>query len=318
MAEMLALRDYYGKTVAELGKTNKDIVVLDADLSGSTRTSTFAKAFPERFFNMGVAEQDMIGTAAGLAAGGKIPFASTFAIFASGRAWEQVRQAVGYPHQNVKIIATHGGITVGPDGPSHQAGEDIALMRAIPGMTVIMPADAHETAAAVRWAAAYVGPVYIRLTRDKFPVVFNDSKTFTPGKGDQLKKGADVTFIACGLMTSIALEAAALLEKEGISAGVVNMASIKPIDRDLVLQAAAESGALVAAEEHSIIGGLGSAVAELVAENNPVPVIRVGIQDDYISSGAPEELLEACGFTATGLADAARRAVQLKKQAASR
>lgn len=318
MAEMLALRDYYGKTVTELAKTNKDIVVLDADLSGSTRTSTFAKAFPERFFNMGVAEQDMIGTAAGLAAGGKIPFASTFAIFASGRAWEQVRQAVGYPHQNVKIIATHGGITVGPDGPSHQAGEDIALMRAIPGMAVIMPADAHETAAVIRWAAAYVGPVYIRLTRDKFPVVFNESKTFAPGKGDQLKKGTDVTFVTCGLMTSIALEAVTLLEKEGISAGVINMASIKPIDHELVLDAAAESGALVAAEEHSIIGGLGSAVAELVAENNPVPVIRVGIQDDYISSGSPEELLEACGFTVTGLADAARRAVQLKKQAASR
>lgn len=313
MSEMLSLREFYGKTIAELGKSNPDIVALDADLSGSTRTSLFAKAFPDRFFNMGVAEQDMIGTAAGLAAGGKIPFASTFAIFATGRAWEQVRQSVGYPHANVKIVATHGGITVGQDGPSHQAGEDVALMRAIPGMTVIVPADAHETAAAVRFAAAYEGPVYIRLTRDKFPVVFDAGKGFAPGKGDRLRKGTDVTVAGCGVLTSIALSAAEELAKEGISCGVINMASVKPLDEDILLEAAADSGAIVAAEEHSVIGGLGSAVAEFLAERRPVPVVRVGLRDTYFSSGTAEELMEAAGLTVNGVRDAARRAISLKK-----
>lgn len=313
MPEMLSLRDYYGKTIAELGKTNQDIVALDADLSGSTRTSLFAKAFPARFFNMGVAEQDMIGTAAGLAAGGKIPFASTFAIFATGRAWEQVRQSVGYPHANVKIVASHGGITVGPDGPSHQAGEDIALMRAIPGMTVIVPADAHETAAAVRFAAGYEGPVYIRLTRDKFPVVFDASKGFAVGKGDLVKKGTDVTVVACGILVSIALAAAEELAKEGVSCSVINMASVKPLDGDLLLEAADATGAVVAAEEHSVIGGLGSAVAEFLAENRPVPVVRVGLRDTYFSSGDPEELLKAAGLSPAGICEAARRAMGHKK-----
>jgi len=315
---MLSLRDFYGKTVTELGGKNPDIVVLDCDLSGSTRTSVFAKAFPDRFFNMGVAEQDMMGTAAGLAAGGKIPFASTFAIFATGRAWEQIRQSIGYPHANVKIVASHGGITVGPDGPSHQAGEDISLMRAISGMTVIVPADAHETAAAVRAAAEYDGPVYIRLPRDKFPVIYNETKTLTIGKAAVLREGTDVTFIACGLMTHVALAAAEEMAKNGQSARVIDMATVKPLDTGAVLAAARETGAIVTAEEHTIIGGLGSAVAETVAENVPVPVVRVGMPDTYFSSGSPEELLEACGLTPRGLMDAARRAMGLKKNAAGR
>ncbi|MBI5178449.1 MAG: transketolase family protein [Nitrospinae bacterium] len=313
MVEMLAPRDFYGKTLVELGKTNKDIVVLDCDLSGSTRTSLFAKAYPDRFFNMGVAEQDMIGTAAGLAAGGKIPFASTFAMFASGRAWEQIRQSVAYPRANVKVVASHGGITVGPDGPSHQAGEDIAIMRAIPDMTVIVPADAYETAAAVRAVVEYRGPVYLRLPRDKFPVVYKEGKTFEIGKATLLRKGNEVTFITCGLMTETALRAAAELETEGVSAGVVDMPTIKPLDVSAVILAAQESGAIVTAEEHTVIGGLGSAIAETIGESRPVPVVRVGIPDTYFSSGSPEELLEACGLTTVGLKEAALRAVTLKK-----
>ncbi|MBI3795198.1 MAG: transketolase family protein [Nitrospinae bacterium] len=314
MTNMLSLRDFYGKTLVELGRSNKDVVALDCDLSGSTRTSMFAKEFPDRFFNMGVAEQDMMGTAAGLAAGGKIPFASTFAIFATGRAWEQIRQSIAYPDANVKIVASHGGITVGQDGPSHQAGEDISLMRSIPGMTVIVPADAHEAADAVRWAASHVGPVYIRLTRDKFPVVYDEKKTFAVGKSTSLKKGKDLTFVACGMLTYVALEAEKMLANDGISAGVIDMASIKPLDEQAVLDAAVETGAIVTAEEHSIIGGLGSAVAETVSEKHPVPVIRAGIPDTYLSSGTPEELMEAAHLTPKGLADCARRALALKKK----
>ncbi len=315
---MLSLRDFYGKTLAELGRKNKDIVAMDCDLSGSTRTSVFAKEFPERFFNMGVAEQDMMGTAAGFAAGGKIPFASTFAIFATGRAWEQVRQSIGYPHANVKIVASHGGITVGPDGPSHQAGEDIALMRAIPGMTVIVPADAHETAAAIRAAAEYDGPVYIRLPRDKFPVIYDEKKTLTIGKSTELRKGTDVTFITCGLMTHVALLAADEMGKNGLSARVIDMATVKPLDSDAVIAAARETGAIVTAEEHTTIGGLGDAVSEVTSGHFPVPVIRVGMPDTYFSSGSPEELVEACGLTPRGLADAAMRAMGMKKTASGK
>ena len=312
MSEKAGLRESYGKTLAELGRENTDIVVLDADLAGSTKTAVFRKEFPDRFFNMGVSEQDMIGTAAGLAAGGKIPFASSFAIFATGRAWEQIRQAVCYANQNVKIVATHGGVTVGPDGPSHHATEDVAVMRAIPNMTVVMPADAFETAAAVRWAAKYKGPVYLRLSREKFPVIFDDKKEFQPGKADSLRKGTDATIIACGLMTHTALEAAAILEKDGKSVGVINMSSIKPLDRAAVIAAARESGALVTAEEHSVLGGLGSAVAEVTAETGPVPVVRIGVTDRYASSGLAKELVEICCLTAEDVVRAVRQSMELK------
>jgi transketolase len=261
---------------------------------------------------MGVSEQDMIGTAAGLATGGKIPFASSFAIFATGRGWEQIRQSICYPNLNVKIVATHGGVTVGPDGPSHHATEDIAIMRAIPNMTVIAPADAYETAAAVKWAAQYKGPVYIRLSREKFPVLFDDKKEFKAGRSDWLRKGTDATVIACGLMTHIALEAAEILEKEGESVGVINMSSIKPIDRGAVIAAVQESGALVTAEEHTIVGGLGSAVAEITAENEPAPVVRVGVKDSFASSGSANELLKACCLTASDIVEAVRRAITIK------
>ena len=318
MSEKLSLREYYGKTLVELGKVNPDIVVLDADLAGSTKTSLFRNEFPDRFFNMGVSEQDMISTAAGLATGGKIAFASSFAIFATGRAWEQVRQSICYPKLNVKVVSTHGGITVGPDGPSHHATEDIAVMRAIPNQTVIVPADAYETAAAVKWAAGYKGPVYIRLTREKFPVIFDESKSFEAGRSDNLRKGTDATIIACGLMTYMAMEAAELLEKEGNSVGVINMSSIKPIDEQAVIAAARESGAIVTAEEHSILGGLGGAVAEVTAQSVPVPVVRVGVKDRYATSGPADALLKTCGLTVKDTVSAVKRAMEIKASLRSR
>jgi len=313
MAEKLSLREYYGKTLAELGKTNKDIVVLDSDLSGSTKTSTFAKEFPDRFFNIGISEQDLIGTAAGLAAGGKIPFASTFAIFASGRAWEQIRQSVCYPRQNVKIVATHGGLTVGPDGPSHQALEDIAILRAIPHMQVIVPADAWETVAVIKWAAESDSPCYIRLTREKFPVIYDETKVFVPGKADVLQKGSDATIIACGLMVHHAIEAASKLEADGLSVGVINSPTVKPLDNETIIEAARESGAIVTAEEHSVIGGLGGAVCETLSANEPVPVIRVGVNDRFCSSGDAEELLECYDLGVDSVIAAVRKAVSMKK-----
>jgi transketolase len=256
MSNMKATRDAYGEVLAELGAENKDIVVLDADLSGSTKTAVFRKQFPERFFNMGIAEANMVGTAAGLAAAGKIPFVSTFAIFAAGRAWEQIRQSVAYPKANVKIVPTHGGITVGEDGGSHQSVEDIAIMRAIPNMTVMVPADAVETRKAIRAAAEYKGPVYIRLGRNKVPAVFADDCYFEIGKGVEVVAGTDMTFVTTGLMTAQAVIAANLLKQEGISARVVHIATIKPLDQDIIVKAAEETGAIVTAEEHSIIGGL--------------------------------------------------------------
>lgn len=303
---MKATRDAYGEALAQLGEQNRDIVVLDADLSGSTKTAVFSKKFPERFFNMGIAEANMIGTAAGLAAAGKIPFVSTFAIFAAGRAWEQIRQSVAYPKANVKIVPTHGGITVGEDGGSHQSVEDIAIMRAIPNMTVIVPGDAVETREAVKAAAAHKGPVYIRLGRNKVPALFNEDYRFAIGKGYELAPGNDMTFITTGLMTAQAVLAAALLKQEGISARVVHMATIKPLDHDIVLKAARETGAIVTAEEHSVIGGLGSAVAELLAEQQPTPLKRVGIHDRFGTSGKADELLKYFGLTPDDLAEAAR------------
>jgi len=309
---MIATRDAYGEALAELGETNKDVVVLDADLSGSTKTAIFAKKFPERFFNMGIAEQNMMGTAAGLAASGKIPFASTFAIFATGRAWEQVRQSIAYPKLNVKIVATHAGITVGEDGASHQSVEDIAVMRVIPNMTVIVPADGVETKKVINEIVRYRGPVYVRLSRGKSPVVLDDSYSFEIGKGVVLKDGTDVSLIACGVMVYKALQAADILGKEGVSARVINISSIKPIDVDLIIRAARETGCVVTAEEHSIVGGLGGAVAEVLAENCPVPVKRVGIEDKFGTSGDADLLMEVYGLTSDNIAKAAREVIKKK------
>jgi transketolase len=309
---MKATRDAYGEVLAELGAENKDIVVLDADLSGSTKTAVFRKQFPERFFNMGIAEANMVGTAAGLAAAGKIPFVSTFAIFAAGRAWEQIRQSVAYPKANVKIVPTHGGITVGEDGGSHQSVEDIAIMRAIPNMTVMVPADAVETRKAIRAAAEYKGPVYIRLGRNKVPAVFADDCYFEIGKGVEVVAGTDMTFVTTGLMTAQAVIAANLLKQEGISARVVHIATIKPLDQDIIVKAAEETGAIVTAEEHSIIGGLGGAVAECLAEKHPTPVKRVGIHDRFGTSGKAEELMKYFGLTPEDLIEAAREVLTRK------
>jgi transketolase len=312
MSSMIATRDAYGEVLAELGAENGNLVVLDADLSGSTKTSTFAKKFPERFFNMGIAEANMVGTAAGLAAAGKIPFASTFAIFAVGRAWEQVRQSVAYPKANVKIVATHSGVTVGEDGGSHQAIEDIAIMRAVPNMTVIVPADGPETKLAIRAAAAWKGPVYVRLGRNKVPTIFADDYKFVIGKGCQLRDGSDLTFIATGLMTAQALAAAELLREQGISARVIHIGTVKPLDEELIIAAASETGAIVTAEEHSVVGGLGGAVAELLAGKLPTPVKRVGINDRFGQSGKAEELLKYFGLMPKDLVEAAKEVLQQK------
>jgi len=312
MSSMIATRDAYGEVLVELGAENENIVVLDADLSGSTKTSGFAKKYPERFFNMGIAEANMIGTAAGLAAAGKIPFASTFAIFAVGRAWEQVRQSVAYPKANVKIVATHSGITVGEDGGSHQSVEDIAIMRAVPNMTVIVPADGVETRLAIRAAAAYKGPVYVRLGRNKVPTIFAADHRFAIGKGSLMRDGSDLTFIGTGLMTAQALAAAELLQEQGISARVLHIGTVKPLDEELIIDAARETGAVVTVEEHSIIGGLGGAVAELLAEKCPAPLKRVGIKDRFGLSGKAEELLKYFGLMPGDLVEAAKE-VLLKK-----
>ncbi|NLN17386.1 MAG: transketolase family protein [Firmicutes bacterium] len=312
LGKKIATREAYGDALVELGKENPNVVVLDADLSASTRTSKFAAQFPERFFQMGIAEQDMMGTAAGLAAAGKIPFASTFAMFATGRAYDQVRNSIGYPGLNVKIGATHAGVTVGEDGATHQALEDIALMRAIPGMTVIVPADYVEAVQAVKAAAAHVGPVYLRFTRGGVPVVFGDDYQFQLGKAALLRDGGDATIIACGVMVGAALEAAEALAGEGLSIRVLNMGTIKPLDGEAVIKAARETGAVVTAEEHSIIGGLGSAVAEVLGENCPVPMKRVGVPDVFGQSGGAGELLEHYGLTAANVAQRVREVVGRK------
>jgi len=310
---MIATRDAYGETLAELGAEDDRIVVLDADLSGSTKTGVFAKKFPERFFNMGIAEANMVGTAAGLASVGKIPFLSTFAIFAAGRAWEQIRQSVAYPKANVKIVATHGGVTVGEDGGSHQSVEDIAIMRAIPNMTVIVPADGEETRGAIRAAAAYKGPVYVRLGRNKVPAVFPAGHRFEIGKGCQLCAGTDLTFVTTGLMTAQAVIAAERLKGEGISARVVHIGTVKPLDKELLLQAARETGAIITAEEHSVVGGLGGAVAELLSEECPTLLKRVGVHDRFGTSGKSDELLKYFGLNAETLVEEAREIVSRKK-----
>ncbi|HZX20950.1 MAG TPA: transketolase family protein, partial [Clostridia bacterium] len=279
MADMVATRDAYGKTLVELGKENENIVVLDADLSKSTKTYAFGQEFPDRFINVGIAEQNLMGVAAGLSTAGKIVFASTFAIFATGRAFEIVRNSIGYPKLNVKICATHSGITVGEDGASHQAIEDISCMRTIPNMTVIVPSDSVETRAVIHAVSKLDGPVYVRLGRLAVPVINDEtSYKFEIGKGVTLNKGNDATIIATGLMVGEALGAAKELQARGIKARVINIHTIKPIDENLIIEAAGETGAIVTAEEHNIIGGLGSAVAEVIGENYPVPLERIGIR----------------------------------------
>lgn len=305
MTEMVATRDAYGKALVELGRVNENIVVLDADLSKSTKTYAFGQEFPDRFINVGIAEQNLMGVAAGLSTAGKIVFASTFAIFATGRAFEIVRNAIGYPKLNVKICATHSGITVGEDGASHQAIEDISCMRTIPNMTVIVPSDSVETRAVIHAVSKMDGPVYVRLGRLAVPVI-NDEKSykFEMGKGVVLNKGDDATIITTGLMVGEALEAAGELETRGIKARVINMHTIKPIDENLIIEAAKETGAIVTAEEHNIIGGLGSAVAEVIGENHPVPLKRIGIKDTFGESGKPAELMKKYGLTSDGIVKA--------------
>ena len=308
-----ATRDAYGEALVELGAQREDLIVLDADLAAATKTGMFKKAYPDRFIDVGIAEGNMIGVAAGLAAAGKLVFASSFAMFAAGRAFEQVRNSVGYPHLNVKIGATHAGVSVGEDGATHQCCEDIGLMRTIPSMVILNPADAVEAKKAVFAAAAWDGPVYLRFGRLALPVVTDEAAPFTIGQAQTLREGADVTIVATGLPVGMALEAAELLAAEGIAARVVNMATIKPIDRDAVARAAAETGAIVTVEEHNIIGGLGSAVAEVVCETTPVPVVRVGVQDTFGRSGPAAELLTLFGFTPEHIAEAAREAIARKK-----
>ena len=295
--KMIATRDAYGDALKELGGINKDVVVLDADLSGSTKTAVFEKEYPNRFFNVGIAEQNLIGTAAGLSTAGKIPFASTFAMFATGRSFEIIRNSVCYPKLNVKIAATHAGITVGEDGATHQALEDISIMRSLPNMIVLNPADAVETRQCILKAAEYNGPVYIRLGRSGVPVIFDESYDFQIGKGKELKEGTDVTIIATGIMVAKALEASEELAKENISARVINMSTIKPIDQDIIIKAAKETKGIITAEEHSIIGGLGSAVAEVVVENHPTKVSRIGTMDTFGESGSGNDLLVKYGLT---------------------
>ncbi|MBQ9801483.1 MAG: transketolase family protein [Clostridia bacterium] len=313
MADKIATREAYGQALAELGE-KYNFVVLDADLAAATKTGVFKKKYPNRHFDCGIAEGNMMSVAAGLAAAGKIPFASTFAMFAAGRAFEQIRNSIGYPHLNVKIGATHAGITVGEDGATHQCNEDIALMRTIPGMTIINPADAVEARAAVEAAILTDGPVYLRFGRYAVPVI-NDKETykFELGKGVQMRDGSDLTIIATGIMVDMANTAAEQLAEQGISARVVNIHTIKPLDREIVLKAAKETGAIVVAEEHSVIGGLGAAVAETVCEGCPVPVVRVGVEDTYGRSGTVPALLEAYGLTPANIVEKAKQALALKK-----
>lgn len=315
MAEIkkVATRVGYGSALVELGAERDDFIVLDADLAAATQTGKFKKAYPERFYDCGIAEQNMMGIAAGIAATGKKVICSTFAMFAAGRAFEQVRNSIGYPHLPVIIGATHAGISVGEDGATHQCCEDIALMRAIPGMTIINPADETEAKLAVRAALQIDGPVYLRFGRLAVPVIFGDDYSFEVGKGVELRSGSDVTIIATGLMVNEALEAHDLLKAEGISARVINMHTIKPLDREIVLKAARETGAIVTAEEHSVIGGLGSAGCETVCEEYPVPVVKLGVQDVFGHSGPAVKLLDEFGLRAVDVAGKAKKAISLKK-----
>ncbi|MCD6322135.1 MAG: transketolase family protein [Clostridiales bacterium] len=311
MAEKIATREAYGNALAEFGVDEK-IVVFDADLSKSTKTAAFQKKYPDRFFNMGIAEANMMCAAAGMATCGKISFASTFAIFAAGRAWEQVRNSICYPKLNVKIGATHAGITVGEDGASHQMLEDISNMRVLPNMTVISPADAIETRLAVKAAIEYDGPVYLRLGRLAVPVIFDETYKFEWGKGVQIREGSDVTIIATGLMVHEAIKAYDILKEKGISARVINIHTIKPLDDAIIEKAARETGAVVTAEEHNVIGGLGSAVCESLASTYPVHVLRIGIQDTFGRSGKPPLLMEKYELTGKDIAKKAEAVIAMK------
>ena len=308
----IATRDAYGQALVELGNEREDIVVMDADLAAATKTGAFKKAHPDRFINTGIAEGNMMSIAAGLAAAGKTVFASSFAMFAAGRAFEQIRNSIGYPHLNVKIGATHAGVSVGEDGATHQCCEDIGIMRTIPGMVILNPADGPEAKAAVRAAAQWDGPVYLRFGRLAVPVFNEENVEFVIGKGKELVPGTDVTVIATGLLVNEALIAARQLAEEGVSVRVINMATIKPIDKDIILKAAAETGAIVTAEEHNIIGGLGSAVAEVLCENKPVPMLRVGVEDTFGRSGPALELLELYGLTAAHIVEKVKAAIAMK------
>lgn len=313
MAEKIATREAYGNALAEFGAKYENLVVLDADLAAATKTSTFKKAFPDRFFDCGIAENNMINVAVGLSLSGKIPFASTFAMFAAGRSYEQIRNSVGYPHTNVKIGATHAGITVGEDGATHQCNEDIALMRTIPGMTILNPADAVEARLAVEAAIKMQGPCYLRFGRMAVPVIFDANYKFEIGRGVKLAEGTDVSLIATGIEVEQALAARELLAAEGISASVVNIHTIKPLDEDLVVAEAQKTGAVVTCEEHSIIGGLGGAVAECLSAKCPTPVLRVGVEDTFGRSGPAKELVSYFGLDAAAIAAKAKAAVALKK-----
>ena len=299
----IATRESYGNALVELGREHADVVVLDADLAGATKTSTFKKEFPDRHFDCGIAEGNMMAVAAGIASMGMVPFASTFAMFAAGRAFEQVRNSIGYPHLNVKSGATHGGISVGEDGASHQCCEDFALMRSIPGMTVICPADDVEARAAVKAAYEFEGPVYLRFGRSGVPVFHDEDFKFEIGKGEVLQDGNDVAIIATGIMTYEAIKAGEELRSQGINARVINLSTIKPLDEELILKAAAECGKIVTCEEHSVIGGLGEAVSSLLSEKHPVPVRRIGVNDEFGHSGPAADLLKDFGLSAENIVD---------------
>ena len=302
----MATREGYGKALVELGKEHPDIVVLDADLAGSTKTGMFAKAYPDRFFNCGIAEGNMMSVAAGLAATGLVPFASSFAMFASGRAFEQIRNSIGYPALNVKIGASHGGMSVGEDGASHQCCEDFALMRSIPGMVVICPADGVEAEAATKAAYAYKGPVYLRMGRLAVPVFHEEGFTFQIGKGEIMREGSDIAIIANGLMVYEAIQAGEKLAQLGINARIVNMSTIKPLDEELVLKCARECGKIITCEEHSVIGGLGEAVCSFLSETYPTPVKRIGVNDQFGFSGPAAEVLKAFGLCADNIVNVTR------------
>ena len=310
--QLVSLRETYGKTLVELGKENPDIVVLDADLSKSTMTRYFAAEFPDRFFDCGIAEQNMVSIAAGLAATGKTPFASSFAVFSPGRCFDQIRMSIAQPHLSVKLVSTHGGITVGEDGTSHQSVEDLTLACALPGFTVIVPADSNETAQAVRAATVSRDPFFIRLCRPPLPPVFNQDYRFNVGKAAVLRQGTQATIIAIGIMVSATLEAADNLKREGIDCRLLNMSTLKPIDRSAVIQAAADTGAIITAEEHLEHGGLGSTVARILAGNHPVPMEFIAIKDTYAGSGKPAELLEKYGLTGKDIEQAVKSVLKRK------
>ena len=315
MSEKIATRVAYGKELAAQGEKHPDLVVLDADLSGSTQSQFFARAFPDRFYNMGIAEANMTGVAAGLATCGKMPFTNTFAMFATGRAWEQVRNSVAYPRLNVKIVGSHGGLSVGEDGATHQCIEDYAIMRAIPNMMVLSPCDGNEMRHAVRALLEYDGPAYMRLGRLAVDSVTDEipGYSFQLGKGVTLRDGTDCTVIATGMMVQMAYAAAGQLETEGISLRVIDMHTIKPLDGELVLRAALETRCIVTSEEATVVGGLGSAVAEFLSEHCPVPVVRHGVYDEFGRSGKAQDVLAAYGLTPEGIADKVRQALKLKR-----